>query len=475
MTKIGRNDPCPCGSGKKYKKCCLIKKQRDFSEEYIRNLVNETDKKLFDELIRFSVITFGSEVFDFAWQDFTLFEENEFIEESNPHNQLFFPWLLYSWHPDDFYPIWRNLKNKTIAELYLEKNILLLNDFERNYIRNAKTSPFSFYEVADFEYDQYLIFKDFFTDEKEKVVDHALTHNMKINNIMYCRVINIESMNFILGCSSIAIPPNEKIRLLDLKADVLENRKKITNSMLLEWSDEIRREYLDIYEFLTTPPKLVNKSGDPLSFNDIKYEISDPVEVWELLKHLDYPFTEEEFTEEAELDNNGKLYKIQFNWLSPKRRNELAPSIYAHIEIEGNQLMISVNSNKRAKYVKTKMKSLLGEHAKYKLTITKSLEAALKDHPKNQEANYDPKMKEIEESPEFQEFWNQYLENHWKNWINNIIPALGNITPKQALNNEKSKQKLLLLLEKFECDDERLDPKMKQIKYIKLVRKELGL
>jgi tetratricopeptide (TPR) repeat protein len=23
MTKVGRNDPCPCGSGKKHKKCCL--------------------------------------------------------------------------------------------------------------------------------------------------------------------------------------------------------------------------------------------------------------------------------------------------------------------------------------------------------------------------------------------------------------------------------------------------------------------
>jgi len=22
---VGRNDPCPCGSGKKYKKCCLGK------------------------------------------------------------------------------------------------------------------------------------------------------------------------------------------------------------------------------------------------------------------------------------------------------------------------------------------------------------------------------------------------------------------------------------------------------------------
>ena len=30
--KIGRNDPCPCGSGKKYKKCC-INSQNDFDFE----------------------------------------------------------------------------------------------------------------------------------------------------------------------------------------------------------------------------------------------------------------------------------------------------------------------------------------------------------------------------------------------------------------------------------------------------------
>lgn len=26
--KVGRNDPCPCGSGKKYKKCCMEKDLR---------------------------------------------------------------------------------------------------------------------------------------------------------------------------------------------------------------------------------------------------------------------------------------------------------------------------------------------------------------------------------------------------------------------------------------------------------------
>ena len=32
---IGRNDPCPCGSGKKYKKCCGVTpqvKQRTYSQ-----------------------------------------------------------------------------------------------------------------------------------------------------------------------------------------------------------------------------------------------------------------------------------------------------------------------------------------------------------------------------------------------------------------------------------------------------------
>lgn len=29
--KVGRNDPCPCGSGKKYKQCCMLKEQESVS------------------------------------------------------------------------------------------------------------------------------------------------------------------------------------------------------------------------------------------------------------------------------------------------------------------------------------------------------------------------------------------------------------------------------------------------------------
>jgi len=36
MQKIGRNDPCYCGSGKKYKKCCELKeKHKKFHAEVL--------------------------------------------------------------------------------------------------------------------------------------------------------------------------------------------------------------------------------------------------------------------------------------------------------------------------------------------------------------------------------------------------------------------------------------------------------
>jgi hypothetical protein len=37
MKKIRRNDPCPCGSGKKYKKCCLLRQTSDQSFSWADN------------------------------------------------------------------------------------------------------------------------------------------------------------------------------------------------------------------------------------------------------------------------------------------------------------------------------------------------------------------------------------------------------------------------------------------------------
>lgn len=72
MSKIGRNEPCPCGSGKKYKKCCMVKE--------ISRRVNE-----FDPLIR---------------------EGNEFMQE-NKNIEACQVWLK----------VWESLKLKITPEI----------------------------------------------------------------------------------------------------------------------------------------------------------------------------------------------------------------------------------------------------------------------------------------------------------------------------------------------------------------------
>ena len=44
--KVGRNELCPCGSGKKYKKCCLLNDQKNM---IVNDVISELEYKITDE------------------------------------------------------------------------------------------------------------------------------------------------------------------------------------------------------------------------------------------------------------------------------------------------------------------------------------------------------------------------------------------------------------------------------------------
>jgi tetratricopeptide (TPR) repeat protein len=50
MPKVGRNEPCPCGSGKKYKRCCLGKDQAFEREALAAARQASHDDERYDEL-----------------------------------------------------------------------------------------------------------------------------------------------------------------------------------------------------------------------------------------------------------------------------------------------------------------------------------------------------------------------------------------------------------------------------------------
>jgi hypothetical protein len=65
--RTGRNDPCPCGSGKKYKHCCL--KLASASDDSPWRQQRDASGRLAQEMLNFARQNFARDL-DAAWLDF---------------------------------------------------------------------------------------------------------------------------------------------------------------------------------------------------------------------------------------------------------------------------------------------------------------------------------------------------------------------------------------------------------------------
>lgn len=133
MRKIGRNEPCPCGSGKKYKKCC----GRNNNTEVLNNAVNNELYNAHQELITFTTTEYQNMI------------EEEYVRIGKPfklsgdaeevHRTGLTPWIVSS------VPCLKN--NETILKRFyhsIQKKLSVRAN--EVLIRWLNTSP-SVYEV----------------------------------------------------------------------------------------------------------------------------------------------------------------------------------------------------------------------------------------------------------------------------------------------------------------------------------------
>ena len=74
--KIGRNEPCPCGSGKKYKKCCLNKSVTSHEALHYRRL-SEIHDRLWPKLVDYGKSVFGEMAPQVAFAEFLAWPDPE--------------------------------------------------------------------------------------------------------------------------------------------------------------------------------------------------------------------------------------------------------------------------------------------------------------------------------------------------------------------------------------------------------------
>src|ERR1700733_13580159 len=95
--KTGRNDPCHCGSGKKYKHCCLPGFVPSIDSLLVRQ--HAESERLTREITRFAVRKFGDQIYE-AWQDFNMSDVPPPLEESSDERQVFMPYFFFQWNPE---------------------------------------------------------------------------------------------------------------------------------------------------------------------------------------------------------------------------------------------------------------------------------------------------------------------------------------------------------------------------------------
>ncbi|MEK6455466.1 tetratricopeptide repeat protein [Caldifermentibacillus hisashii] len=153
MKKIGRNDLCPCGSGKKYKNCC--------GKSNVITMESLIEKELTNvqvDLLKFALENYEEEVNDFIadW-----LEELDIPEEAL---EMFY-FLILVWAITSF-----EIHGKTILEHFIDKKG---SKWNRPRIRNilptwSQAKP-SVAIIEEQDKNQLLTLEDIFTNEIKKV------------------------------------------------------------------------------------------------------------------------------------------------------------------------------------------------------------------------------------------------------------------------------------------------------------------
>ena len=479
--KAGRNDPCSCGSGKKYKHCCLAADTApdpaDLEWRRLRQLLDGQPVRL----LRFADETFGKAALAEAWEDFTGSIEGPFDPET-PHIGVFMPWFYFNWRaePTDARVEPGVAGGSTVAGAYLQKKGGQLDPRERRYLEAVIDAPFSFHEVVTCQPGRGFVLRDILTGAEHDVTEHMGSANAQRADILFAKVVALDGLAVLDGCSPVLIPPDGKGPILELRRRMRSRGELFAAELLKAHEYDLLDIYYDLAEAILNPapPELRNTDGDPLCFHKIVYDIDSPQAAFDALKGLTLGADDEELLADAERDAAGALHKAEFSW--HRRGNRIHKhwnnTILGRIAIEGATLTVEVNSEKRAQKFQSLAKKLLKGQARYRTTTIESTETMLERATEDSETARirDREQEELAAQPEVQALLAQELNAHYENWVTEKIPALGGKTPLQAVKDPEGREMVEALLTQQERDARRNFPMPLETLFQRL-RARLGL
>lgn len=200
MATLKRNDPCLCGSGKKYKKCCLITIQaKPKFDQADQRAFNELLPKLFDYSKKFD------DEIQPVYEQYVQSFERLPKADAQAFSQLLFHWMLFN------YPISND--KQTILEDYVTKQSASYSDKFQQFLQHwNKLEPRLFrIKTAD---AKNIVVHDVFQDQSMTLEKTPASANL-IEDDRLIGYLYPTPTGYALGNDAIALPKKLEEAFLD--------------------------------------------------------------------------------------------------------------------------------------------------------------------------------------------------------------------------------------------------------------------
>jgi hypothetical protein len=436
MARVGRNDPCPCGSGKKYKRCCLQKRE---AQERARHSGNAAVgqaldwlRAQYDEAVEEALedVFFGAREEDEERFD-RLLELPEDLGEMMLINAN--EWLLAE----------AELRTESgfapAIELVLGPGGPLMSPDQRRWLEEIGRRPLRLYEVQESLPDEGIRARDLLDPESESVwvTERLASRSLRTWDVFAARLIPWEDQWQLSG----AIYPFERRDVPPLveglQAMVRKSRADKEEDLRFDLSQALIDTWLyRLTELPWKPKSLVDHSGEPILLTTHHYRVRD----WERLAAA----------LKAEDDVEGDRRE---GWvrLEPSE-GTLTRSLLAINPGKGDRLEIFARTKLLADQGREWFDQVAGDAAEF---VASEIVDPLSDSALDG-AGERPPPPQTEIPPEEKtQILQQVFEEQYEDWPDEAIPMLDDKTPRQALTTKKGREQVVELLKLYENSEAR--------------------
>ena len=446
----GRNKPCPCGSGKKYKKCCLIKSREGDGLLFRHRRIGQVRDKIAGDLLGYVKSEYGQEPMLDAW-DIFINDPTKHLELDDPQIPLFLSWFCYHWQPegygleDDSTPWQKGIP----AQNYLDRYSRRLPDVEGDSIREGLLEPSTFWEVMECTQGESYLLRDVLLDREFFVLEKLGSSKTKKHDILFGKLVTVEGISMLDGVGHYIIKPVYKLDILNARELLEGDGMAMTRKNLLKYQMDLIHVFHTIAHQMENPlTRVQNTDGEKFGFHKVVFAIESAQDAFDALKGL--ANEENGLLQNVKRNKDGTISEVRFNWVGQgnKMVAGFTTTNLGTVDINGSQLTVQVNSAARAERIKQIIQDKL-PNAKYRATMIESVEAKIKAAKKNRPdmaSLAEEKRKELQKDPAVVAKMNEIIRAQYAAWPDTKLPALNGMTPRQAARTESGKEKVEVLL-----------------------------